>query len=560
MNKSNLTNWLSALCAGLLIVVLVLQSKQKGELESLRQGHESFVAATDQRQREALDAVSNLTDNVTTLRTNLESRLTQGGQQAKEQLESVASATEQRQRESRDAIANLASQVTDLRTNLESRLSQSEQQAKERIEAFASATEQRQRESRDALSKLSGQVTAMGTILESRLAQGEQQSKEKFGHAMNAIQQQTAVLHRALGKVIPVELPESLTKKLAALEGSITDEKSWPKDGAGVDKMVSELRDLTRQIPPWAEEDLLPRLNAVRWGASALTLVRKDQPVASDALGDFLDDVDTAIEAKPDGASALVLKRLIELQSTLKEKFDMARRNTAIADAERFITDGATHAEFSDVLELLSEWAGVPEFKERVQKLQRELRARVLADDTSRFITSVEATLQRARKEPNRTIRQISLSGLLGSVLSQRQTLLENQDAAKSLSDSLSEQAMRIEHAIEEDGKAQAAEQDKKLREYQRWALSQIRECNRAVSGHEIAIKGTFRNSPDYRAIMNDMIQFLVPISVPHLDPAVSRLYNEAFEKGWKLLDGKDEKYLQTRVAEQEAVVSKRKP
>lgn len=466
MNKSNLTNWLSALCAGLLIVVLVLQSKQRGELESLRRGHESSVTATEQRQQET----------------------------------------------------------------------------------------------REAVSRLSERVTALGTNLDSRLAQSEKQAKEKMGEAMNVLQQQTAVLHRAVGKVIPVELPESLTKKLVALERSITDEKSWPKDGAGVDMMLVELRDLTRQIPPWAEEDLLPRLNAVRWGVSALTLVTRSQPAAGDALGEFLDDVDTAIEAKPDGASALLLKQLTELQSTLKEKFDMARRNSAIADAERFRTDGATPAEFSDVLERLAEWAGVPEFKERVQKLQHELRARALADETSRFIASVDASFRRAREEPNQTIRQILLNGLLGSVLSQRQALLENQEAAKSLSDSLTERAKLIEQAIESEVKVQAAEQDKKLREYQRWALSQIQRFHSAVSVDEKGVKGVIKDSADYPAIKDDMVRFLVPISVPHLDPAVSRLYSEAFERGWKLLDGAGQKYLQTGVAEQEAVVRKRKP
>jgi len=466
MNKSNLTNWLSALCAGLLIVVLVLQSKQGGELQSLRQGHEAFVTATGQRQQET----------------------------------------------------------------------------------------------REAVSTLSERVTALGTYLDSRLAQSEMQAKERMGEAMNVLQQQTAVLHRAVGEVIPVKLPESLTQKLAALEASITNQNSWPTDGAGVSNIVAELRLLMGKIPPWAEEDLLPRLNAVRWGASALMLVTKAQPIGIEALGDFLDDVDTAIEAIPEKAPAPLLKQLTELQSTLKEKFDMKRRETAFADAERLRTEGATPTEISDVLERLTEWAGAVEFKERVQKLQLELRARVLADDTSRFIASVDASFRRAREEPNRTIRQISLNGLLGSVLSQRQGLLENQEAAKSLSDSLTERAKLIEQAIESEGKAQAAEQDKKLREYQQWVLSQIQRFHSAVSVDEKGVKGVLKDSADYPAIKDDMVRFLVPISVPHLDPAVSRLYSEAFERGWKLLDGAGQKYLQTGVAEQEAVVRKRKP
>ncbi len=167
--KTHLGNWLSALCAILLVVLLVLQTKQKNQLETLRQEHQAFVSATEQRQQEARDAVSKLTD----------------------------------------------------------------------------------------------QVATVGTNLESRLVQDEQQANEKLGATLNMVQQNTAVMHRALGKVIPVELPESLTNELAALEAHIADENSWPKDSTNADAMIAEMRDLVRQIPPWAEDDLLLRLYQV---------------------------------------------------------------------------------------------------------------------------------------------------------------------------------------------------------------------------------------------------------------------------------------------------------
>jgi hypothetical protein len=76
MNKSNFTNWLAALCAILLIVVLVLQTKQKSQLETLRQEHKDSVTATEQRQQEARDAFAKLADRVLSLGTNWEAELT----------------------------------------------------------------------------------------------------------------------------------------------------------------------------------------------------------------------------------------------------------------------------------------------------------------------------------------------------------------------------------------------------------------------------------------------------------------------------------------------------
>jgi hypothetical protein len=138
--------------------------------------------------------------------------------------------------------------------------------------------------------------------------------------------------------------------------------------------------------------------------------------------------------------------------------------------------------------------------------------------------------------------------------------LLENPDADATLPRKLAEQSAKIEKAIEAEGKAQATEQEKKLRSYQSWALTQIQNCNDDMRDAEKGDKGVVYDSPDYTRIKNDMVNYLVPVSVGLLDPAVARLYNEAFERGWKQLDGKNQKYLQTEVAKQEAAVEKRKP
>jgi len=118
--------------------------------------------------------------------------------------------------------------------------------------------------------------------------------------------------------------------------------------------------------------------------------------------------------------------------------------------------------------------------------------------------------------------------------------------------------AMRIEKAIEADGKSQEASQEMKMHEYQRWALTQIWRFNSDMNVDEKGDKGFVHDSPDYPEIKNDMVKYLVPISVGLLDPAVSRLYNQAFERGWHILENR--KDLQTEVAKQEAVVQKHKP
>jgi hypothetical protein len=162
--------------------------------------------------------------------------------------------------------------------------------------------------------------------------------------------------------------------------------------------------------------------------------------------------------------------------------------------------------------------------------------------------------------EPSSIIRQIFLGRLLDSVVSQRQSFLENTDADESLNRGLAELSERVEKAIEAEGKSQIAEQEKKLRDYQGWALSQIQKFNdemNAAEGFRVPF-GLVHDGNDYAGIKHAITNYLLPVSVGLLDPAVSRLFNEAFERGWKKLENK--KDLQTEVAKQEAVVQKRKP
>ena len=433
-------------------------------------------------------------------------------------------------------------------------------------------------------SKRSAEVEALRKQVEatasttSRWQQVAEQQHQSFISALEQFKdvyaseqrQQTAVIRRVLGNATPAPLPEPLVKTLASLEERIRDESKWPKDANGMNAMLDELRGFTREMPGWAEEDLLPRLNPARWGTSGLALVVSGRTVNNDVLPDFLDQVDTALESKPDGASELVASQLNKIRTELRTRLDVFRRGNAIADAERLLKDGGTADEFSEIQERLSEWAGIPDFKTRIKKLQHDIRARSLSDDTAKFAASVDAALLRISSEPSPMIRQMSLGKLLDGVVTQRQLLLENPDTQENLPRKLAEQSARIEMAIEAEGKAQSAEQEKKFREYQRWALKQISNFDADFkkaqeqkkpgwwaekTGRWIDTESTYTN---FEMIREAMVKHLLPISLGHLDSAVARLYGEAFERGWKKME--DQKNLQTEVAKQEAVVEKHKP
>ena len=67
-------------------------------------------------------------------------------------------------------------------------------------------------------------------------------------------------------------------------------------------------------------------------------------------------------------------------------------------------------------------------------------------------------------------------------------------------------------------------------------------------------------SDPDFKGAADAMARYLVPISASHPDSAAAKIYSQAFEDGWNKLGGKDERCLQTQVAEKDATTPKRTP
>lgn len=378
-----------------------------------------------------------------------------------------------------------------------------------------------------------------------------------------SLQQQTSVVHRALGKVIPVELPESLIKKLGAMEARILDENSWPKDAAESDAMLGELRDLVRQIPPWAEEDLLPRLNALRWGVQSLLVLRGNANVAGEELATAAEAFANQITIQPDIGSTNIAGLLATRQADATQRFTVYRRETAIKDAK----DQLALAVTSDALaawQRLSEWTNSPTHAQQVLELRQQLRARLLKDEVAKFTEATKASLQRFDALTTVALRQAGYFRTMEHVTVQRLQLLEEPDIPPSAGKELADLSASVEARIKAEMEKQRREDTENIRGYQQWALEKIAAFRKDFGGAQQQEKpgrvfGT-NTYTDYAMIRNAMVNHLLPVSPAHLDSAVAKIYSQAFEDGWNKLGGTDEKYLQTQVAQRDAVTPKRMP
>jgi hypothetical protein len=288
------------------------------------------------------------------------------------------------------------------------------------------------------------------------------------------LEQQTAVLHRALGKQIPIEVPPDVLRALSSVESQLADPARWPASDKEAESLRRDLDQLVgHSLPPWAEDDLLPRLNSARWAVQALWLLRRPQPAAEESAR-WADDLRSLRAASPDLSGNDFRDSFARLKVDLEKRqneLELAARNhdraEAIALAEKAVNDEMGIPEAIAALEGYDD--------EKSKALRRSLTVHFLDSDTLKKLELLRATLSAAQSLPTDNMR------LAGAI--------KVQDAAAGLLLDLLAETPQREVAIR--GARQFAEQSEaqtrtlirqqqetaevKVRAYQKWALEMIR-------------------------------------------------------------------------------------
>ena len=131
--------------------------------------------------------------------------------------------------------------------------------------------------------------------------------------------------------------------------------------------------------------------------------------------------------------------------------------------------------------------------------------------------------------------------------------------------DELESELRRAVETIEFKAAERAEErQARAIRSYQRWALSKIKAFEAAfqATSHKAAEAASILRRDDggwsgayYQEIRQAMISDLLPINLALLDLPVQERYRQAFQTGWKKLDGRED---QTTVAQASALTVKK--
>ena len=373
----------------------------------------------------------------------------------------------------------------------------------------------------------------------------------------SSLSDQSTLLHRVVGKVIPIKIPTKITDELNSLAAKLGQRDSWPKEISELDISEAQLTSLLKDVSPWMEEALLPQLNTVRWLLGAHELRLKKHGLEFDEWLDYIDDLETQLSFTPNDSSEELSSHLQEIRFKFSENYEISRKEISRSKAVEILKNTDVKSDILyEIIEELSEWKDLDALTEKIS-------VKAMKIESEEFISSVQRRIELFNAETDESFKKINMGNLgefLGLIVVQRNELIASGvHSDDPIQKKLKALAQQIEEVIETFSTSVSKDNQSKMRSYQKKALDKIIAFKQAIPKAKITEKGYIWDSEieDYAKIKNLMISHLLPIDSRMLEPAVGILYNKAFEAGWKILE--DEKVLQTEVAKNEAVVQKMK-
>ena len=145
-------------------------------------------------------------------------------------------------------------------------------------------------------------------------------------------------------------LPPAIDTEIKNIEQQLGDSDKWPKDAESVRNLNERFVSAVDQLPPWAVDELGPRLLPRRWDIDALWLAKEATPVDVASLSDVAGTIAAHLEGKPQGVSVKIHKELLKR----KDQIDKAERSAAIKST-------AFNSGFSRISRMFFNHSSIPE-------------------------------------------------------------------------------------------------------------------------------------------------------------------------------------------------------
>lgn len=343
-------------------------------------------------------------------------------------------------------------------------------------------------------------------------------------------------------------LPPAIDTEIKNIEQQLGDPDKWPKDAESVRSLNERFVTAVDQLPPWAVDELGPRLLPRRWDIDALWLAKEATPFDVASLSDVAGTVAAHLESKPQGVSEKIHKELLKR----KDQIDKAERSAAIKSVRQVLGNNEAKArDLEKAAEYLSKYAD-PSDKE-VGELNRQLGAIVLKRSLIDAFEALQKEFESNEKIPDTQLKEYALvqfnQGLMALRLRVHSAGLADDPDVKPKLVGLDQ---KVTLALAAARNLALLRQAEKLKGYQVWALRQIKAVRTLedLRPSEIAKissvidknlpSSAARKAAEGRAqdvLINDMVKLMAPINQSLLDEAVAQWFRKVYAKRFEELD-----------------------
>jgi hypothetical protein len=365
------------------------------------------------------------------------------------------------------------------------------------------------------------------------------------------VTQQSMLINQALGKILPYSLPANVDAQIKAIQDQLTSESTSPTSSAAIKQLRADLASVVAGLPPWAQEELLPRLVPMRWDIEALWLLASQPSNGLEQLSEHASTVDYLLSNKPIGSSDIIEKNLKDRAQETAETIANAERAAAVGRANRAIKD---EKDIETAARLISVYDD-PESK----KLTASLNGLILAHSIRDALSGVQDDFSEYRSIQDATLKEYALARTSEALMDLKLRILSAPVADPTLDKSVTALSTSLATAVATAKKEHLKVEAGRLKHYQVWALQRIKQLRRynTIEGIELAkIPGQLDRVSPISQLHRDavqrarhiycreMIDLLAPIDQGLLDLAVSGWFRKVYEEKFMALADNKEKLL----------------
>jgi len=349
---------------------------------------------------------------------------------------------------------------------------------------------------------------------------------------------QTATLNRSLKNIVPLVLPKGIEDEIVKVEDQLKNESKWPKTTQGIQQLNDSLAKVVNKLPPWAQEEMLPRLLPRRWETEALWILASEPSAEADSLSTYVSSIESHLLNKPTDSSDAIEKSLEKKMQITKKEIPKAERSAAIDAAKKAIESKKDFEVAARQLVMYDD--------EEAKLLLKKLNDISLEKSFAQEIRFVEKDLEKYEKLSDALLREYAIVRTNQSVMDLRLRMNFSGIKESPLDEKINNLEKKVAKNIKDASGVRQLRDAEKLKQYQVWALNEIKKVRSFKTIEEIEINKipgmvernlsssgarTTANGKARRVLIDELVAHMAPINQAILEPAVSQWFGKVYQK-----------------------------